>query len=415
MCSTDVDDALAALEAAVDRLLAEDVEGLSDAQRLERVRAWSRLQNKVAAGLTREVRAAENHQSAEHDGLGSMRSWLRTHTRIPDPAARRLIDTGRALEQLPAAEAAFAAGTIGTEQVTALAPIVTPARLAQAAALGVDVPAIEAELVGIAAQVSHQRLRAAVHFYTARLDPDGAEPDPTEGRQLSMARLLEGRWHGTFDLDAVGGEKLATAIEAIGAASRCAGDTRTAAQRRGDALVQLADLALASGRLPVLRTVKPQLIVTIPLADLLDPATNPGAGRTGMGAHLSAAKARWLACDAKITRMVLGPAGLPLDVGRDERVAPPHLRKAVVERDRGCVFTGCEAPSWFCDVHHLLEWINDGATSLDNSALLCERHHTKVHHGYRVERDDGAPPDHRWRTWRPDGTEILVPAPLAVA
>jgi hypothetical protein len=135
-----------------------------------------------------------------------------------------------------------------------------------------------------------------------------------------------------------------------------------------------------------------------------------------MDAQLSAARARWLACDAKITRMVLGPTGLPLDVGRDERVAPPHLRKAVVERDRGCVFTGCEAPHWFCDVHHLLEWLADhGETSLDNSALLCERHHTKVHHGYRVERDDDAPPEHRWRTWRPDGTEILLHPSLLAA
>jgi hypothetical protein len=45
-----------------------------------------------------------------------------------------------------------------------------------------------------------------------------------------------------------------------------------------------------------------------------------------------------------------------------------------------------------------------GETSLKNSALLCERHHTKVHHGFRVERDPGG----RWRTWRPDGTEILI-------
>jgi hypothetical protein len=87
----------------------------------------------------------------------------------------------------------------------------------------------------------------------------------------------------------------------------------------------------------------------------------------------------------------------------------------VVERDRSCVFAGCEAPSWWCDVHHIIEWINDGETSLDNSALLCERHHTKIHHGYRVERDDGAPFEHRWRTYRPDGTEILLLPPLLAA
>ena len=38
----------------------------------------------------------------------------------------------------------------------------------------------------------------------------------------------------------------------------------------------------------------------------------------------------------------------------------------------------------------------------------CERHHTKVHHGFRVERDDTAPPGHRWRTYRPDDTEIII-------
>jgi hypothetical protein len=48
--------------------------------------------------------------------------------------------------------------------------------------------------------------------------------------------------------------------------------------------------------------------------------------------------------------------------------------------------------------------MNGGETNLENSALLCERHHTKVHHGFRVERQ----PDGRWRTWRPDGTEILT-------
>jgi hypothetical protein len=31
-----------------------------------------------------------------------------------------------------------------------------------------------------------------------------------------------------------------------------------------------------------------------------------------------------------------------------------------------------------------------------------------VHHGFRVER----PPDGRWRTYRPDDTEILLAEPL---
>jgi hypothetical protein len=48
-------------------------------------------------------------------------------------------------------------------------------------------------------------------------------------------------------------------------------------------------------------------------------------------------------------------------------------------------------------------------TSLENSGLLCERHHTQVHHGFRVDRDEAD----SWHTYRPDGTEILTLRPPA--
>jgi hypothetical protein len=156
----------------------------------------------------------------------------------------------------------------------------------------------------------------------------------------------------------------------------------------------------------VLRTVKPHVAVRIDLDDL---ASGEGTATTGFGAVISAARARWLACDGRISRVVFGPDGVPLDVGREARLVSGHLRRAVELRDGGCVFTGCDAPAHWSDVHHLVHWIDGGDTSLDNSALLCERHHTKVHHGFRVERQ----PTGRWRTWRPDGSEITVPAPLA--
>ena len=73
------------------------------------------------------------------------------------------------------------------------------------------------------------------------------------------------------------------------------------------------------------------------------------------------------------------------------------------------MFAGCDAPTAWCEVHHVLDWQPTAARPrLENSALLCERHHTKVHHGFRIERD----PDGRWHTYRPDGTEILIPVPL---
>jgi len=400
------------LRSALDALAADDLHGLSDGQVLDRTALLVALGNRVAAELTRTVRHAELTQAAERDGLTSIRSWLVGHARLAPNDASRIVRSGRALEHFPVLAAGFAEGVVTAAQVNVVAEKVGPGEVARAAEQGIDLARFDEAWTAVATEAPHQVLVAAVQAFKDALDPDGPEPDPTEGRRLTIAKHADGSVTGRFDLDAVGGEKVQAALESIVQADRPKGDERTRAQQNADALVQLCDNQLASGNLPFLRTVKPQVFVTVDLDDLVDPATGPGAARTGFGATLSAARARWVACDSTVTRIVLGPDGLPLDVGRTHRVVPPHLRRAVEQRDGHCVFAGCGAPTHWCDVHHLVEWINDGDTSLDNSALLCERHHTKVHHGFRVARDDGAPPGHRWRTWRPDGTEILIGPPL---
>jgi hypothetical protein len=397
------------LSSTLDSLAADDLHAMVAPQVLDRVAELVRVANRIAAELTRTVRHAEVTRAAEHDGLKTMQSWLRGHAHLSDGEAGRLMRSGRALQHLPAVAAGFADGDLTAGQVSLAAEIAQPERLVAAAERDIDVAEIDDALATMAAAAPHATVKLAVRHYLACLDPDGPEPDPTDGRSLTLSRHGDGTLGIRGQLDAVGGEKLQAALEAIVQAARPAGDTRTRAQQQADALVQLADNALAAGNLPVCRTVKPQLIVTIPLEDLVDPATGPGAATTGFGATLSAARARWAACDASITRIVLDPDGQPLDVGRTRRVVPPHLRRAVEQRDRHCVFAGCAAPTHWCDVHHLLEWTrDDGETSLENSALLCERHHTKVHHGFRVHR----PPDGRWRTYRPDGTEIVIADPV---
>ena len=54
------------------------------------------------------------------------------------------------------------------------------------------------------------------------------------------------------------------------------------------------------------------------------------------------------------------PDGQPLDYGRTLRLVPAGLGNIVVHRDQACVFAGCGAPSYWCDVHHLIEWIYGG-------------------------------------------------------
>ena len=159
----------------------------------------------------------------------------------------------------------------------------------------------------------------------------------------------------------------------------------------------------------MLRKHHAQVAATISAEDLLTPDVVGGAARLGSGQQVSNEVARQLSCDSVITRVLLGPSGMPLDIGRAQRLVPAHIRKAAEARDGGCVFAGCSAPTWWCDAHHVREWIADhGETSVENTALLCERHHTKVHHGFGVDWD---PVEHRWRTYREDGTEILTGYP----
>ncbi|RBY81242.1 endonuclease [Blastococcus sp. TF02-09] len=412
MCSTGCVTPTACLAGALSALAGQDLKGSFGPAVIERAGALVIAKNRLDAELARTVREGELTQACEHDGKATMASWLRGHHRLSKAEAARLVRNGRTLEQLPVLAAAAAVGAVTAEAVGVIAPVVSEVNLARAAAQGVDVGEIDAALTEAAVTASHADLREAVGHYLARLDPDGTEPDPTEQRSLFFTKNGDGTvsFHGT--LDAVGGEKFQAAVESHVQADRPAGDTRTRAQQAGDALVQLCDNALASGNLPTLRGHKPHVVVTINLDDLMDTSTGAGAGRTGFGGIISAARARWLACDGNVTRVVMGPEGQPLDFGRTKRIVPPHLRRAVEVRDRSCVFAGCDAPTHWCDVHHVAEWLLDeGPTNLENSALLCERHHTKVHHGFRVERQ----PDGRWRTWRPDGTEIVLPEPFLVS
>ncbi|MCZ2817058.1 HNH endonuclease signature motif containing protein [Modestobacter sp. VKM Ac-2984] len=392
------------LQSALDVLAADDLHLLSDAQVLDRTAMLVQLGNRVAAELTRTVRRAETTQAAERDGLKSMRSWLIGHARLSQTEASRIVRSGRVLEHFPVLAAGFAEGVVTAAQVNVVAEKIGAGEVARAEEQGIDLAAFDQVWTQVAVDSPHQSLATAVQAFEDALDPDGTEPDPTEGRRFTMVTHADGSVTGRFELDAVGGEKAQAAIESIVQADRPKGDDRTRAQQNADAFVQLCDNQLASGNLPILRTVKPHVVVGIDLDDLVDPATGAGAAEMGFGATISAARARYLACDGSISRIVMGPDGTPLDLGRDHRVVTPGLRKAVESRDKSCVFAGCGAPSWWCDVHHLIHWLHGGETSLQNSALLCERHHTKVHHGFRVQRDPGG----RWRTYRPDDTEILI-------
>jgi len=70
-------------QSALDALAAEDLHVLPAAVQLARTAELVRARNRIDAELARTVRIADLTQAPEHDGLTTMRSWLRGHARLP--------------------------------------------------------------------------------------------------------------------------------------------------------------------------------------------------------------------------------------------------------------------------------------------------------------------------------------------
>ena len=73
--------------------------------------------------------------------------------------------------------------------------------------------------------------------------------------------------------------------------------------------------------------------------------------------------------------------GPTVDLGTRRRTITTAQRNALIARDGGCVFPGCDKPPSWCDGHHVIHWIDYGPGELWNLTLLCSAHHHAVHEG----------------------------------
>ncbi|MGB5950980.1 MAG: DUF222 domain-containing protein [Ornithinimicrobium sp.] len=153
-------------------------------------------------------------------------------------------------------------------------------------------------------------------------------------------------------------------------------DERTAQQRRYDALITVLERGL-SGPAGTPTTSRAKIFLTMSYDTLANQLM--GAGRTFTKENLTASSVRTLACSADLIPIVLGTDSEVLDVGREHRLATPGQIKALWHRDKGCTFPGCSTPATWTDAHHVNWWSRSGRTDLTNLALLCGRHHTRVH------------------------------------
>jgi hypothetical protein len=82
-----------------------------------------------------------------------------------------------------------------------------------------------------------------------------------------------------------------------------------------------------------------------------------------------------LANQSDILPTVLSTTGAVLEMGHSRRVATATQTMALIARDSGCSFPGCDHPPEVCERHHITEWVDGGLTNLDNLTLLCRFHH----------------------------------------
>lgn len=150
-------------------------------------------------------------------------------------------------------------------------------------------------------------------------------------------------------------------------------DERPSTQRLHDALDEACAKLLKSGDLLSVGGVPASVVVTIGIEDILAKA---GHAEAADGTQFSADQLWQIADEADIWPVIIDQHGVPLALGRTQRLASKGQTLALIARDGGCSFPGCTHPASWCDCHHILDWILGGKTDLNNLTLLCRYHHT---------------------------------------
>ncbi len=355
------------INSLLDKLAGEDLAALSAESMGDDLVALRRIESRVQSETLRRLRRFDSGEGYASSGARSAKAWLRWRCNLPDNAAKEQVAISRKMAALPSMELAFAKGDFSYRHVSLI--VETASQLGEK----FDAQA-EDILVDVAREQDPWRLKIAIWHLRHCLDPDGVLGDANEAhdrRFLHLSQTFDGVFRLDGRLDPEGGAVLRTALDAV-MGPRQAGDDRMASERCADAAVELARRQLDGGQLPEVGGQKPHLAVTVDMATL---SKEPGsmAAELEWSQPIPAETARRLACDAAITPIIDGEAD------HTSRVVPGPTRRALVARDKGCRFPGCDCPPAWTDAHHVKHWADGGPTTLDNLVLLCRRHHRLVH------------------------------------
>jgi len=334
----------------------------------------ARLRNRLEAYLTGLAGAADVAGDSRVLGAGTTGTLVAIATNSPVAVGSGMVNTAKALHDLPVVKDAWAQGAISglhVYQILTAAPHID------------DFPAAQPAVVALAAATDASEVRRVLQTVADADNPqhlDLTVEQQRAKRSLRLSARANGMWAITGLLDEVDGAILADTLAAF-TRPRDTHDITTPAQRRADALADMASAAAANTHPVGVSAVS----ILVDLEHLPD-----GDNATLVdGTPLGAGSFDLLSCAAVCT-VIFGikrtGTFIPLALGRRRRRASAAQWAALIARDRGCIRCG-RAPR-HCHAHHILHWKDGGRTDLSNLALLCSRCHHDLHMGrYTITMD----------------------------
>jgi hypothetical protein len=317
--------------------------------------------------------------------------WLNFKCGISVGTAREKVRVAKALFDLPLCSEAFAAGKLSYSKARALT------RVANART---EPELLEFAIRATASQVEdHCRTLRNAQRRVSTLDANRAH----KARYLSRSIQEDGSMTISVQLPKEAADLVMKAIDIALASDLDTETDDSFFQKQADALVEVARGYLAGGSKMKSSTADHyQVMVHVDESALIEDSTQK-AGKS----DLPIESVRRILCDASVVPMSRNSNGNPLDVGRKQRVVSPPMKRALTGRDKCCRYPGCTHNRWL-DAHHVKHWVDGGETSLENTMLLCSRHHKLLHEGgYSIRKDFQG----NW-SFRTSGGRLIPDSPM---
>jgi hypothetical protein len=360
---------------ALDALVSSGAVNHSDGASIEELH---RLLSRLESFVTEATSAFEAGEEWAADGAKTASAWIATRCRLPRAVAKRRVRLGRELRHLPGCADAWRAGAIGTDAARAIA---SARRHRTEAAMARD----ESMLVAQAAQMGFEDFSRALSYWKQLADPDGAdaaEEDRKASRHVFLESSFTGMWLGQMTLDPISGSIVANELnrlehdlfeadcaeanDRLGHTARLDELARTSAQRRADALVEMAT---RSARAPA-EGIRPAPLFSV----FVGYETLHGRiCELENGTVLApSALTPWL--DSAYFERAIFSLGNRVDVSVRARLFSGGTRRAIELRDRICTHPFCYEPAERCQGDHIETWAQGGQTTQENGRLLCGFH-----------------------------------------